>query len=1217
MGGVNGAEHQSTQGTVHEEAVKGTQTSGYGLFSFASDYKMLANDVGNASTSTNGDMLDGTSSTLAPARYLMLGHNDGSSALVHVFQKLAEIDLCWTKNNSAEIDLGGIGADAKLVFYYVNGGVRIADAEGNRSNTMKWHGVITPKVYGYPQLPEDDSETTYNYYDGYYAMRREASVYRTSEYGVTDIATGSVTFSGAGATNGDTITIESTEQVTRVYEAESDNIGGASPTSGAIIDNGNVAFLLSGDPNTQADYFMAAVNHANGHFGQIIATDGGTGIVTLTQATAGRHGSNTITHTDAGGTIAVSGFSSVTATEDSVGATNARWVTVDAEIKPCFEEVENGDGDMCALNAIMKTDAESLGYWYSYPSYSNTTFTYTHEYDASNLYDRIADSAGNFLDPAYAGWIYGTSIRITGFTHPGNNASKAVITAITADYIQFATTGNGQNEAAGDSVKIRGWGDVGAQTGGAAFANEKSALGKTHNTYTSDDTENVYRDNVLSRQTVRSNMRWGMQLGYREGSKGSGTWMPNTGVRYKFFVTTMYDDGTQESLPQLLARYTSWDVAPDHTSTQIQYQNDAGGAGVDRVTFTNYEAGWQQRHGFNVGQRIDISGFANSVNNQNNVLISAITNEYIQFTGGGTDEGDGLSINVKLNNEFIMDKLDWQNPPSKIADEEFFINFGSKTAKSEVRLSNYQALRSNGTNNRMWFSPVFKINGAQAGDIDGDAQPDFSNKFVFGNGDASSTAYGNPRISGTRIYWASNEDGYSTLWEIMHCDFNKGVKALGIDGAGGESGWAPWKQHSVFPASDGSALAEEDSQNPGHYLSVDFGGAGENRWLHPPRYRTYFENNFHEHDDTITVDSYKTAVVANNRTYIGNIQQTIDGTIETYPDRILKSPRGQYDKFPSKSFIDTATNDGDEIVHITTYADRLLQFGKNTMYIINISGDTEFLEDTHRFKGILSPAGVCTTDEGVAWVNKRGVYFYDGKQVANLLEKGGTQVIDDATWNAFCIDPAIGFIPRKKELIVVDSVSNTGEGEIFHYSFITKAWVKGGSAAWELLDDDSKTNMIVDYDGELIYFDYGGDKMEVWRDTPDDDAGKAANLVTKDFDFGDPAIRKKIYKVYISYKGDGTHVEVHYGVNGISPASTFMPIKTDGSGDSSGTGNAAKCIAYNAGTTDWLRAELKPVAAINDIYSFRLRVGSDYTNKISDDFEINDITIVYRKKPVK
>jgi len=49
------------------------------------------------------------------------------------------------------------------------------------------------------------------------------------------------------------------------------------------------------------------------------------------------------------------------------------------------------------------------------------------------------------------------------------------------------------------------------------------------------------------------------------------------------------------------------------------------------------------------------------------------------------------------------------------------------------------------------------------------------------------------------------------------------------------------------------------------------------------------------------------------------------------------------------------------------------------------------------------------------------------------------------------------------------------------------------------------------------------------------------------------------------------------------------------------------------GTDDWVLAELKPVASINNVYSFQLRFGGT----APADFKINDISVVYRLKHVK
>ena len=83
----------------------------------------------------------------------------------------------------------------------------------------------------------------------------------------------------------------------------------------------------------------------------------------------------------------------------------------------------------------------------------------------------------------------------------------------------------------------------------------------------------------------------------------------------------------------------------------------------------------------------------------------------------------------------------------------------------------------------------------------------------------------------------------------------------------------------------------------------------------------------------------------------------------------------------------------------------------------------------------------------------------------------------------------------------------------------------------------------------------------------------------------------------------------------------FCLISSDGS--TTGTGATAKCLNFSGasnsspGTDDWLKAELKPGASINNINSFRLKINADGSNGIAADFEINDITIVYRLKNVK
>ena len=127
---------------------------------------------------------------------------------------------------------------------------------------------------------------------------------------------------------------------------------------------------------------------------------------------------------------------------------------------------------------------------------------------------------------------------------------------------------------------------------------------------------------------------------------------------------------------------------------------------------------------------------------------------------------------------------------------------------------------------------------------------------------------------------------------------------------------------------------------------------------------------------------FKTAVVANNILYAGNVFQ--NGT--HYPDRMIKSLTGKFSVLPSTNFIDVAIHDGDEIISLQFYKDKLLQFKRNKVYIINVSEDYEYLENTVENVGVAKECQVITTPYGIAWINQRGCYLYDGEKIENLIE---------------------------------------------------------------------------------------------------------------------------------------------------------------------------------------------------------------------------------------
>ena len=410
--------------------------------------------------------------------------------------------------------------------------------------------------------------------------------------------------------------------------------------------------------------------------------------------------------------------------------------------------------------------------------------------------------------------------------------------------------------------------------------------------------------------------------------------------------------------------------------------------------------------------------------------------------------------------------------------------------------------------------------------------------------------------------------------------------------------------------------------------------------------------------------TYKTSVHVNNRLYVGNIKQ--NG--KSYGDRMIKTPIGKYNVFPESNFIDVAIVDGDEITALSYFKDKLLQFKKKKVFVINVAGDYEFLEDTFDNIGVNKQCQIATTPYGICWVNAGGCFLYDGKELRNLIDKKiGAQSfqsnIDGNDWFIKDIDsPAIGYIKDTKKLIISRSTGyktkivndtttypTTSIPDGFTYDFQSEGWTFLFQKLTGTQDDNGTTNMglmsnfVNNQDGDVLFYavsaseDGGTDinALYIWDDSPITSKRDIDVLTfkTKDYDFGAPGVRKKIYKVYVTFKSkhgtcnlrehlgrtlceknDGTwteeyahsNVTVKYAVNGSSTSALF----------NDGTNYSASNGLYDSGSgTEWTVAELKPAASINNVYSFQLQfIGA---GNIPNGFEINDITIIYRVKNIK
>jgi hypothetical protein len=384
--------------------------------------------------------------------------------------------------------------------------------------------------------------------------------------------------------------------------------------------------------------------------------------------------------------------------------------------------------------------------------------------------------------------------------------------------------------------------------------------------------------------------------------------------------------------------------------------------------------------------------------------------------------------------------------------------------------------------------------------------------------------------------------------------------------------------------------------------------------LEPQLAITYESRTGISHNEKSINSIWKTSCLANRRIYIGNIKTYYeDGSSKIFPDKMVRSLPNKFDIFPISESVDVAINDGEDIIALVEFNDRILQFKDKTLYVINVGQDIEFLEDKLPYRGISHKASVFKTEYGVVWANKNGCFFYDGRKINDLLQKQGRPMIKQSTWESFVGTPLVGYDPRRKQVIVVDDIGASKEGDCYIYDMITQSWVKGVG----VFPDTIKSNFAIDSDGKLIYHSHDGSSTSLfkeWTDsaTSNDIDNTSLKIRTKDIDFGSPSQKKSVKKVYISYKGNGSGVTVKYFVNGDNDTVAQF-YRTTSTGPSDNTNDDATPL-LDVGLDDWVCAELKPSAGSVTCNSFGIEIDGTATDAT---FEINDISIVYRPKSIK
>lgn len=379
--------------------------------------------------------------------------------------------------------------------------------------------------------------------------------------------------------------------------------------------------------------------------------------------------------------------------------------------------------------------------------------------------------------------------------------------------------------------------------------------------------------------------------------------------------------------------------------------------------------------------------------------------------------------------------------------------------------------------------------------------------------------------------------------------------------------------------------------NPGLYhlgFSFDF----------PP-----YHNEEYEDENEIKQLRWKHSTMFNRRAYVGNVEITsYDGSVEHLSDSVFKSRTNKFDSFSKNRRIDVAVGDGEDITGLAHFADMLLQFKQTTLYIINCSGASEFLEGTYKFKGVENSSSICTTAYGVAWANVHGCYFFDGRQVKDLLIRKSLRRISTSTWSTFANSTIrAGFLPLENQIVFI----NDG-GDWFLYDLVTESLVKGTVRSTA----NDKTNLVNSWEGELLLgSDDGSGKLNVHKingsGIDSTKTSKYFEIITREVDSGFSSVEKKWKKVYVTYRNAGSNkLKIFYA--GISKSGEIAWTEISQSASN----------GVFADSSSWETTGFK----INiSAYSMKVKIASHTpgTSEVPCNFEINDITFIYRTKTVK
>ena len=601
--------------------------------------------------------------------------------------------------------------------------------------------------------------------------------------------------------------------------------------------------------------------------------------------------------------------------------------------------------------------------------------------------------------------------------------------------------------------------------------------------------------------------------------------------------------------------------------------------------------------------------FVDNVMIKTNIVAQNATNDAANGNtyNFGRDQMDSLFASIPGNVYQYSSPINVDGRVGAMTMVSYFSNRSDAGFNEDSNITVYKD--SDNKRYGLWVAPMYEKNTyeAPAYFMNTIPQPNTSvttevkRKLFFG-------LYGRPpaasRISGYKIYWGLitnyqesvspqiyDEGSVSAKYCFAEVDFTRGIRYAGED------------TYSAF-TEDLSKTTTVGSSEHKFY-----------NWCFPVDAYDTSADHFkgQAFSDLLTVEPYihktpsligpdgtgfKTVTIANRKAYIGNVKYyDKEGNLIEKNDRILKSLPNQFDYFEEDNFIDVEVEDGDDIIKLASLGQRLLEFKKRVLYIINVSRNIEYLEGTYAFKGCEKDYHVYEGEGFIAWINPNGVFFYDGQQLTDIsLNESGQSVFSSNSF--YDDDHVIGYLPKTKELYIANK-----DNTILKYDLKSQSWTEGDDFG-VVNGNNNFTNFILKNDESLTYYQAlpgfnnapGTIQLRNWNPTPVSFTGSNKTIFkTKEFDFGNPTANKNINTIYVNYK------------NGQNITVKGFGTKRDASAV------ALTDIGVLVNTSGGFRTtKLAVPATFKDLVSFGIALELDGAS--AADFELNDLQIVYRDK---